>query len=72
LFLQQPSNTSHVRKGLEIHRATGTHNLDPITKVSRETFFFTVGNFVWQHWRVYATNTEIFYEDLNRMVFEIT
>jgi hypothetical protein len=50
---------------LESHRVAGTYNLGPIAKVSRETFFFTVGNFVWQHWRVYATNTEIFCEDLN-------
>jgi hypothetical protein len=39
LFLQQPSNLSHDRKELEIHRVAGTHNFDPITKVSRETFF---------------------------------
>jgi hypothetical protein len=72
LFLRQPSNPGHDRKELRIHRAAGTHNLDPIAKVSRETFFFAVGNFVWQHWRVFATNTEIFCEDLNIMAFEIT
>jgi hypothetical protein len=39
LFLQQPGDPSHGRKELEIHRAAGTRNLDPITKVSRETIF---------------------------------
>jgi hypothetical protein len=25
-----------------------------------------VGNFVWQHWRVFATNAEMFFEGIDR------
>jgi hypothetical protein len=49
LLLQQPSNPSHGRKELEIHRVAGTHNLDSITKVSRETFF--------SQWAILSGNT---------------
>ena len=52
LFLQQPSNPGHDRKELEIHRAAGTHNPGPITKVSRETFF--------SQWAILSGNTEEF------------
>jgi hypothetical protein len=57
-------------KELEIHRAAGTRNLDPIAKVSRETFF--------SQWAILSGNTEEFllqtpkYFVKTSMVFEIT